>query len=206
MPDGSTVYIEEIRRRNKELATASMWKYPATMDVSRIESDPHLYVRGDSETEPIVVRNPSADKDILHQGDDQPRGWFRVLPDGTYEIGKTEIGDLSTFVHEPAHAYLKILGDLSKREGASAWLKRDYQKILDFLGAKDGEPLTREQQETWARANEQYLREGKAPSPGLRGALAVEVRTACEGLALRGSHRQHNLPFFVRFWPIRVGF
>jgi hypothetical protein len=97
------------------------------------------------------------------------RGWFRVLPDGSYEIGKTDIGDLSTFVHEPAHAYLKIIGDLAQREGASDQLKDDYQKTLDFLGARPGEPLTREQQEIWARANEQYLREGKAPSPRLRG-------------------------------------
>jgi hypothetical protein len=123
----------------------------------------------------------SSDQNAAHGGqagaslnqssEDGPRGWFRVLPDGTYEIGKTKIGDLSTFVHEPAHAYLKILGDLSKRDGASDTLKSDYQKVLDFLGAKDGEPLTREQQETWARANEQYLREGKAPSAGLKGAF-----------------------------------
>ncbi len=106
---------------------------------------------------------------LNQSSEDGARGWFRVLPDGTYEIGKTKIGDLSTFVHEPAHAYLKILGDLSKRDGASDTLKSDYQKVLEYLGAKDGEPLTREQQETWARANEQYLREGKAPSSGLKG-------------------------------------
>lgn len=98
-----------------------------------------------------------------------PRGWFRVLPDGTFEIGKTKIGDLSTFVHEPAHSYLFMLNDLVKREGASEALKEDHKKILSFLGAKDGEELTREQHEKWARANEQYLREGKAPSEGLRG-------------------------------------
>jgi hypothetical protein len=48
-------------------------------------------------------------------------------------------------------------------------LKGDYSKILEFLGAKDGETLTTDQQEKWARANEQYLREGKAPSEGLKG-------------------------------------
>ena len=117
------------------------------------------------------VRDASDTLSLFHQSgeNESPRGWFRVLPDGTYEIGKTKIGDLSTFVHEPAHAYLKILGDLSKREGASDTLKGDYQKVLEYLGAKDGEPLTREQQETWARANEQYLREGIAPSSGLKG-------------------------------------
>jgi hypothetical protein len=108
----------------------------------------------------------TGDNPTLFQGE---RGWFRVLSDGSFEIGKTKIGDLSTFVHEPAHSYLFLLNELSKREGASENLKGDYAKILDFLGAKDGEALTTEQHEKWARANEQYLREGKAPSEGLKG-------------------------------------
>jgi hypothetical protein len=119
-----------------------------------------------------VIFDDSAVKilETYYQGENsQPRGWFRVLSDGSFEIGKTKIGDLSTFVHEPAHSYLFLLNELSKREGASENLKGDYAKILDFLGAKDGEALTTEQHEKWARANEQYLREGKAPSEGLKG-------------------------------------
>ncbi len=96
-------------------------------------------------------------------------GWMRRLPDGSFEIGKTKIGNFSTLVHETAHMYLETIRDLVKRPGASDRLKGDYQKILDFLGAKDGEDLTTEQHEKWARANEQYVREGKAPSPGLKG-------------------------------------
>jgi hypothetical protein len=112
----------------------------------------------------------------LFQSGDGTRGWFRVLPDGSYEIGKTKFGDLSTFVHEPAHAYLKILGYLVRRGGASDALRSDYEKVLEFLGVPAGRgnldiEFTREQQETWARANEQYLREGKAPSPGLEDAF-----------------------------------
>lgn len=111
-------------------------------------------------------------QNVLHQsapGEEQPRGWFRTLPDGSFEIGKTKIGDLSTFVHEPAHSYLFMLRDLANRDGSSDTLKGDYSKVLHFLGAKDSEPLTTEQHEKWANANEQYLREGNAPSPGLRG-------------------------------------
>jgi hypothetical protein len=99
----------------------------------------------------------------------QPRGWFRALPDGSFEIGKTKIGDLSTFVHEPAHAYLFMLRDLAASDGASETLKSDYGKVLKFLDVKEGESLTTEQHEMWAQANEQYLREGKAPSAGLKG-------------------------------------
>lgn len=49
--------------------------------------------------------------DVLHQASaaEQPRGWFRMLPNGQgYEIGKTKIGDMSTFIHEPAHAFLEL--------------------------------------------------------------------------------------------------
>lgn len=108
----------------------------------------------------------SNDPSIFQQGE---RGWFRALPDGSFEIGKTKIGDLSTFIHEPAHSYLEIIRDLAVDKNASQGLKSDYGKILDFLGAKEGETLTTEQHEKWARANEQYLREGKAPSSSLRG-------------------------------------
>jgi hypothetical protein len=102
----------------------------------------------------------------------QPRGWFRILGHGQYEIGKTKIGDLSTFIHEPAHAYLEMYRDLSARDEVSQPLKDDFKKITDWLGTtpeeamKDG--FTREQHEQWARGNEQYVREGKAPSSGLR--------------------------------------
>jgi len=178
MPDGSVLYVEEVRAGKKrggakELAAVTMRRFPATMDADRIAVNLHPNARGDGR-DPIVVRNPTAGKnnDFMLQSASAPgtpRGWFRVLPDGTYEIGRTKIGDLSTFVHEPAHAYLHIISELATREGASETIKGDYAKILDYLGAKEGQPLTREQHETWARANEQYLREGKAPSEGLKG-------------------------------------
>ncbi len=99
----------------------------------------------------------------------QPRGWFNLNSDGTWEIGKTPIGDFSTFVHEPAHGYLKLIQDLASREGASDVLKGDVTKILGFLGSESMDTLTTEQHEKWARANEQYLREGVAPSKSLTG-------------------------------------
>ncbi len=106
---------------------------------------------------------------------EQPRGWFRVLPDGRYEIGKTKIGDFSTFIHEPAHAYLEMFRQLTQRDGASDALKDDFKKIADWLGTTPEEAykngFTREQHEQWARANEEYVREGKAPTSGLKRAF-----------------------------------
>lgn len=100
------------------------------------------------------------------------RGWFRILGPGRYEIGKTKIGDLSTFIHEPAHAYLEMFRELTGRDEASQPLKDDFKKITEWLGTTPEEVrengFTREQHEQWARANEQYVREGKAPSSGLQ--------------------------------------
>jgi Large polyvalent protein associated domain 22 len=112
----------------------------------------------------------------FYQGEgDQHRGWFRMLPDGRYEIGKTKIGDVSTFIHEPAHAYLELFRELTQREGTSQPLKDDFKKITDWLGTTPEEAykngFTREQHEQWARANEEYVREGKAPTSGLQRAF-----------------------------------
>ena len=71
LDDGSVVHAGEVRTGRKRLAAVSLRKYPATMDVNRIESAPHHYVQGDSENQPSVVRNPSVAKgeDLLHQSD-----------------------------------------------------------------------------------------------------------------------------------------
>jgi hypothetical protein len=105
----------------------------------------------------------------------EKRGWFRVLPDGRYEIGKTKLGDFSTFIHEPAHAYLELFRALTQREGASDELKLDFKRITDWLGTTPEEAyskgFTRNQHEQWARANEQYVRDGQAPTSSLQRAF-----------------------------------
>ena len=156
---------------------------PATKDFDTDAGILPSNARGDG-IEPIVVRHPSADKgidagDVLHQAAEgaapASRGWFRILPDGRYEIGKTRIGDFSTFIHEPAHAYLEMFRELTQRDGASDALKDDFRKITEWLGTTPEEAqkngFTREQHEQWARANEQYVREGNAPTSGLKRAF-----------------------------------
>jgi hypothetical protein len=125
--------------------------------------------------EPAETVHPGAagagDRGVL----ESPRGWFRVLPDGRYEIGKTKLGDFSTFIHEPAHAYLELFRELTQREGASDELKDDFRKICEWLGTTPEEAykngFTREQHEQWARGNELHVREGKAPTSGLKRAF-----------------------------------
>lgn len=47
-------------------------------------------------------------------------------------------------------------------------MRDDYAAIRAWMGLKDGETIAVEHHEMFARANEAYLREGKAPSPELR--------------------------------------
>lgn len=123
------------------------------------------------------ARDASDTLDLFHQtGDDgQPRAWVRMLPDGRYEIGKTPIGDVSHLVHEPAHIYLNKFAELTQREGASDVLKSDFKTICEWLGTTPEEiyknGFTREQHEQFAKGSEQFVREGKAPTAGLRRAF-----------------------------------
>lgn len=103
--------------------------------------------------------------------DGQRKGWFRVRPDGEFEIGTTKIGNLGTKIHEfLGHGYLEMLRGLFKSRGdqASDQIKADRDTILDFLGAKDLDSITPEQHEKFANVTEQYLREGKVPNPDMR--------------------------------------
>jgi diguanylate cyclase (GGDEF)-like protein len=78
----------------------------------------------------------------------------------------------STFLHENAHAFLEIFGDLAEAEGAPQQVKDDWSKALKFMGVENRGQIGRDQHELWARAGEAYLREGRAPSPSLRRSFA----------------------------------
>jgi len=100
----------------------------------------------------------------------------------TFNMKLFEKADLSTFLHESGHFYLEVMGDLAEMPQASQQLKDDYAKILQYLGAESRADITLdgkkegsaeynravEMHEKFARSNEAYLMEGKAPSLDLR--------------------------------------
>jgi hypothetical protein len=91
LEDRSTLYREEVRTGKKELAAVSMRKYPAAKDFDSIAGTLPSNARSDGGDKPIVVLNPSVDKneagpgETFYQGErideeakgQQPRGWFR---------------------------------------------------------------------------------------------------------------------------------
>lgn len=74
----------------------------------------------------------------------------------------------STFIHESAHAWMKLVGEMVKSGQASEKLAADHKTLADWLGAEKDKPLTVKQQEKFAAAFESYLRDGKAPTPELK--------------------------------------
>lgn len=108
--------------------------------------------------------------DILRQGTpDSPRGFITFSPQKTL-IGLLR-ADASTFVHETAHLWLRNFEEFVKTGQANEKHLADWATIQKWLGVKDGESMTVDQQEKFARGFEAYIREGIAPSEGLRGAF-----------------------------------
>lgn len=101
------------------------------------------------------------------------RGYIKFTSDRKFTIGLTENADLSTFLHESAHFFLEVMGDLaSDSANTPQGLVDDYMAILRWLGAPRREEIGVEQHEQFARGFEAYIGEGKPPTPELAGAFA----------------------------------
>ena len=118
---------------------------------------------------------PAMRESIQKQG--LPLFQNELTPQGQTEfIGKKpiislfETADRSTLLHELGHVFLQIQSDLSKLPNMSQSFIKDWQITQKWLGVKNG-VITREAHEKFARGFEAYLREGKAPSIGLRDAF-----------------------------------
>jgi hypothetical protein len=96
------------------------------------------------------------------------RGYIQFGADRKVRIGILEKADLSTFIHETGHFYLEVLMDLAERADASPQIKADAETLMKWFGVKSRAEIGVKQHEEFARANEAYLMEGKAPSSELR--------------------------------------
>ena len=97
------------------------------------------------------------------------RGAAHFLPDGRAVIQLFKSANPSTLVHELGHVFRRSLEELALTPDAPERVQKDWQAMAAFVGADPKGPWSIEQEETLARAFEAYVREGKAPAPGLRG-------------------------------------
>lgn len=104
----------------------------------------------------------------------EPRGYF-ARGERENVIGLLEHADKSTFLHESGHYYLDVLNELAG-EGHPD-LRTDQATLMKWFGIEGGAEAwakmdleeRRPYHEQFARGFEQYLAEGKAPTPGLQG-------------------------------------
>ena len=100
------------------------------------------------------------------------RGYIKFGPERHFTVGLLEKADATTFLHETGHFFLEVLGDLAADPLASDAIRSDYATLLNWFGVESREQITVEHHEQFARGFEQYLGEGKAPTPELASAFA----------------------------------
>lgn len=100
-----------------------------------------------------------------------PRASISPVSDG-YLIQLYKKADLSSLLHETGHFFMMEMEQDIQAGIADDSMRADYTTLMNWLGATEGEPLTREQHEQFARGFETYLREGKAPSKSLESPFA----------------------------------
>lgn len=70
----------------------------------------------------------------------------------------------STFLNETGHYFLDSFSDLAYRDESTDQTRADYESLLTWFGVKTRDQVTGAHHEKFARAFEDYLQEGKAPS------------------------------------------
>jgi len=128
-----------------------------------------------------------------------PRGSVTFRPeDGKAVITFFKNTDASTLPHEMFHIFRRELAETAGMEGSSPQSRDMWAKVCEFVGAKEGEKWTVEQEEMFARAGERYLLEGKAPNAQLRGVFErmkqwfMEIYTSVDaaGMEISDTMRQ----------------
>lgn len=65
------------------------------------------------------------------------RGMMNVSPSGRIGITMFKKADLSTWYHEMSHAFLEIMHDLQKEEGADQAIKSEFSVATEWFASKD---------------------------------------------------------------------
>ena len=132
----------------------------------------------------------SADKKgnpLEQSGDSAPRASIAFAENGKAVVRFFESADVTSAPHELFHIFRRELAESAASPHAPAHVRRDWQQVMEFVGAKEGETWTTKMEEAFAREGEAFLLHGKAPSPELVGVFArlkewfVEVYRSIRG-------------------------
>ncbi len=123
--------------------------------------------------EPAPMSDPDANLPPELQAEPQvqsPHGQVQFDAEtGRAVVTFFQSADVSTAPHELFHIFRREMERTALAADGSAHAREQWRKACEFVGAKDGQAWSREMEEKFANAGLQYLREGRAPTPGLRG-------------------------------------
>lgn len=135
---------------------------------------------------------------ILKQG---PRGQYDAE---THTVNLLKAADASTFVHEAGHHFLTFMSEFAAQPDAPMSVRRDFETLLDWFGMKGradwdaaGFEGQRASQEKFAKAFEDYLHTGVAPTKGLQG-IFDKFRRWMSSIVPLILRQGHDLPREVR--------
>lgn len=109
------------------------------------------------------------------EAEQEAKGSITWDQEGNYIIQLFQGADASTLIHETGHYFVDTLARDVNNGRATEQQQRDWQILLNYAGITNEQWLTMNTKqktpahEKFARAFEQYLMEGKAPSRELRG-------------------------------------
>lgn len=115
-----------------------------------------------------------ADPRILYQETERTPAKPKTVKRGSIQFGEGvtiinmfDQADLSTFLHESGHFFLKVFSDIANSDQADMALANDWAELVDYLGIDADGTISVDAHEKFARSFEAYLFEGKAPSAEL---------------------------------------
>ncbi|MBX5020430.1 PBECR3 domain-containing polyvalent protein [Rhizobium lentis] len=137
MPDGTALYIEEVRTGRKTLSALSMRKFPAARDFSSIAKTLLSNAQSDGGVELNITPVPKSSNSgplLFQKMEGGARGSIQ-FPAGGLGNGQTiirlfENANLSTLIHETGHYFLTVLQHLAAR--SSGRPAEDFAVVKDW--------------------------------------------------------------------------
>lgn len=93
------------------------------------------------------------------------RGSVTFMPSGQTVINMFDGADFSTLVHEAGHIFMNTIQQIAEHPDSPQDIRDMWDGVTDWLNIQ-GQP-TVEQEESFARGFEAYMREGRSPSDAL---------------------------------------
>lgn len=176
------IYFKFLKDDGYDFADEIPLSQPAMRKVNKILRENNylnlshnLFDEGQRREQFVADRFAEMQKNINNQtnvrGEVTPRPIDTPVTEQTKSIIRVfQGGDKSTIIHEMAHIFLRDIEIIENQGGVQDEQFKKIKKTLDnWLGKKEGQKYTREQQEKFASGFETYMATGQAPKEELKG-------------------------------------